>query len=70
MFSLSRTRALTNVITAMPKSSQIPIQAPENVQGQEGSMFLAGVGVGVGEVEPPATASSERNTCMGLGPEF
>lgn len=46
MFSLSRTQALTNIITAMPKSSQIPIQTQVSVQGQEGLMFMGGGGVG------------------------
>lgn len=42
MCSLSRTQALTSIIMAMPKSSQIPTQAQDSVQGQEGSMFLGG----------------------------
>lgn len=45
---MSRTQALTNIITAMPKSSQIPIQTQVSVQGQEGLRFMGGRGEGGG----------------------
>lgn len=71
MFSLSRTQVLTNVIMAMAKSSQIPIQTPANVQGQKGRTFVnGGWACEVGRVDGTLCVNSARDTCVVLMPEF
>lgn len=60
---MSKTQALTNIITAVPKSSQILIQTQVSVQDQKRLMFMA-QGRVKGGVGGQKIVNFGRNTCV------